>query len=60
MATKPLYGKYMTSSEFRNREDAEKFAKDQKKMYKEAGISVKHDINRTTNSYWKATLYAKV
>jgi len=50
----------MTSSEFRNREDAEKFAKDQKKMYKEAGISVKHDINRTTNSYWRATLYAKV
>lgn len=57
---KPLYSKFLTSAEFSNREDAEKFGKDQKKSYKEAGMSVKHDITRTVNSGWKATLYAKV
>lgn len=57
---KPLYSKFLASSEFNNRVDAEKYAKDMKKSYKEAGMSVKHDINRTVNSGWKATLYAKV
>ena len=57
---KPLYSKFLTSAEFSNREDAERYAKDQKKSYREAGMSVKHDIARTVNSGWKATLYAKV
>lgn len=57
---KPLYSKFLTSAEFNNREDAERYAKSQKQQYKEAGMSVKHDINRTINSGWKATLYAKV
>lgn len=57
---KPLYSKFLSSAEFSNREDAESYAKKQKKQYKEAGMSVKHDINRTVNSGWKATLYAKV
>lgn len=57
---KPLYSKFLTSAEFSNRGDAERFAKKEKKSYKEAGMSVKHDIARTINSGWKATLYAKV
>ena len=57
---KPLYSKFLTSAEFNNREDAERYAKDQKASYKQAGMSVKHDITRTVNSGWKATLYAKV
>ena len=57
---KPLYNRFLTSAEFNNKDDAQKYAKSQKKIYKEAGISVKHDIARTPNSNWKATLYAKV
>ena len=57
---KPLYNKYMTSAEFNTRAEADKFAKTQKTQYKQADISVKHDINRTPSSSWRVTLYAKV
>lgn len=57
---KPLYGKYLTSAEFSNREQAEQWAKDTKKTYKQADMSIKFDIARTPSSGWKATLYIKV
>lgn len=60
MAKKPLYGKFLTSAEFQTRSEADKFAKTQKSQYKQADISVKHDINRTPSSSWRVTLYAKV
>ncbi len=57
---KPIYGKYLTSAEFQNRSDAERWAKDTKKTYKEAEMSIKFDIARTPSSGWKATLWVKV
>lgn len=60
MAKKPVYSKFITSSEFNTKDQAEAYAKKQKAQYKGADMSVKFDINRTPNSTWKVTLYAKV
>ena len=60
MVTKPQYGKILVSEIFYNRADAEEFAKEMKTEYKQADISIKHDIVRTTDSRWKAIIYQKV
>lgn len=59
MAKKPQYAKILASREFVTRAEAEEFAKETKGQYKEAGESLKYDINRTPNG-WKATIYQKV
>lgn len=58
--TKPLYGKILVSRSFPNQEDAIDFAKDYKSQYKQADISIKYDINRTSDSEWTATVYVKI
>lgn len=60
MKNKPLYQRILATRSFRLREDAEEFARDMKTQYKDAGISIKHDIQRDHNSDWKAIIYAKV
>lgn len=60
MARKPQYGRILASRAFPNRADAEEFATAYKAQYREADISIKYDINRTDDSQWKATVYAKV
>lgn len=57
---KPLYGKILVSKNFDNKADAEEFAKEMRKEYREADISLKYDINRTETGQWKATVYAKL
>ena len=60
MAKKPLYGKILASRSFTTRAEAEDFAGDYKRQYKEAGLSIKHDITRTEASEWKAIVYVKL
>ncbi len=60
MATKPLYGKILTTRSFPNQADAVSFAKDYKAEYKQADLSIKYDINRTAASEWTATVYMKI
>lgn len=60
MARKPLYGRILVTRDFSNREDAEEFAKEYKMQYKQAGISIKHDIVRTPASDWRAIIYEKL
>lgn len=59
MSEKPLYSKFITSMDFNNKDDAEKWAKSQKAVYKSVE-SIKYDIARTPNSGWKVTLFAKL
>jgi hypothetical protein len=60
MVTKPLYGKILVSRSFPNQEDARDFAKEYKAQYKQADLSIKYDINRTSASEWTATVYVKI
>lgn len=60
MVTKPQYSRVLTSRKFNNRADAEGFAKDMKVQYKEADLSLKHDIRRTPEGMWEAVVYVKV
>lgn len=60
MARKPLYGKILTSRSFPTREQAEDFAKEYKTQYRQADMSIKFDINRTSASEWTATVYVKI
>lgn len=57
---KPLYSRILASRKFTNRADAEEFAKEMKTQYKEADLSLKHDIRRTPESMWEAIIYVKV
>jgi len=57
---KPLYQRILASKEFQTRVEAEEFAKDMKAQYKQADLSIKHDISRTENSGWKAVVFVKV
>lgn len=59
MPNKPLYGKFISSSDFNTKDDAERWAKSQKEVYK-GSESIKFDIARTPNSGWKVTLFAKI
>jgi hypothetical protein len=60
MKNKPLYQRILATRSFRLREDAEEFVKGMKAQYKDADISIKHDIVRDHNSDWKAIVYAKI
>lgn len=60
MAKKPIYSKIQESPEFSRREDAAKWAKDQKKIYKQAGTSLRYDVKRTDAQNWRAVVSAKV
>lgn len=60
MVTKPLYGKVLASRSFPTRAEATEFAQEYKASYKEADLSIKYDINRTSSSEWTATLYVKI
>lgn len=60
MAKKPLYGKILTSRSFPTRKEADDFAKHYKAEYKEAEMSLKFDIARTSASEWTATIYLKL
>lgn len=60
MARKPMYGKILASRSFPTRAEAVDFAQEYKSQYREAEMSVKYDINRTTSSEWTATIYVKV
>lgn len=57
---KPLYSRILASRKFEKREDAEEFASEMKAQYKEADLSIKHDIRRTPESMWEAVIYVKV
>lgn len=57
---KPQYGKVLASRKFDTRADAEQFAKEMRVQYRDAGTSLKYDINRTPDSQWIATIYQKV
>lgn len=60
MVNKPLYGRILSDRVFPRREEAEAFAKDFKEQYKEADISIKHDILRTPASDWRVIIYVKL
>jgi len=57
---RPQYGKILVSEIFNTRAEADEFAKEMKEDYKVADISIKHDIQRTTDSRWKAIIYQKI
>lgn len=57
---KPLYSRILASRKFDKREDAEAFAQEMKAQYKQADLSIKHDIRRTPESMWEAVIYVKV
>lgn len=60
MSTKPLYSKILETAVFYTRAEADDFAKKMKKEYKQADVSIKHDITRTPDSRWKAIIYVKL
>lgn len=60
MAKRPLYSKIQESPEFNTREKAASWAKDQKKLYKQAGTSLRYDVKRTDAQNWRAVVSAKV
>ena len=60
MVTKPQYGKILVSRSFETRAQAEDFASHYKEEYKQADMSIKFDINRTSSSEWTATVYVKL
>ncbi len=57
---KPMYGKFLTSSEFPSRDQAEKFAKDMKEQYRQIEKGIRFDIERTPSQNWRATVYAHI
>lgn len=57
---KPIYTKIQESPDFLNREQAEDWAKGQKKIYKQSGQSLRYDIKKSDSQNWKATVSAKV
>lgn len=60
MAKRPAYVTLQSSPEFQTRAQAEDWAKNQKKIYKQADQSLRYDIQRTASQNWKATISAKV
>lgn len=57
---KPTYVTLQQSPEFQNRSQAEDWAKNQKKIYKQADQSLRYDIKRTDSQNWRAVISAKV
>lgn len=60
MAKRPTYVTLQQSPEFQNRSQAEDWAKNQKKIYKQADQSLRYDIKRTDSQNWRAIISAKV
>lgn len=60
MAKRPTYVTLQQSPEFQNRSQAEDWAKNQKKIYKQADQSLRYDIKRTDSQGWRAVISAKV
>lgn len=57
---RPQYVTLQQSPEFQNRSQAEDWAKNQKKIYKQADQSLRYDIKRTDSQNWRAVISAKV
>lgn len=61
LAKKPIYGKLLTSKTFETRKEAEKWANDKKAEYKQAGESVKKEIDYAeSTANWRAKIFIKV
>lgn len=60
MTKKPMYLNSLESRKTETRAEAEKWAKDKKKMYKQAGQSVKYTIDYINEQKWQAKILPKV
>lgn len=62
MATQALYQNIVESQMFPTQQEAADWGKEKKNEYKQAGMTVKVDINPTdaTRRRWKADLFLKV
>jgi hypothetical protein len=60
MVKKPQFARLARSKTFRNREQAEEWAEDQKETYSRQGLSVKKEIDfNETTSRWSAKIFIK-
>jgi hypothetical protein len=55
-----MYQNKLESRKFDTRQDAEKWAKDRKQMYKEGGQSVRLTVDYGNDQRWEAKILPKV